>query len=331
MNQAVSPAARYRHVIFPDSVGGYGKAVDLSPRQPSEPSYGAAAHPPAAPAEPLAPEVESFLRWLLSRAGLNFRHYKPETLGRRLPACLRVLRAGSVGQARSLLQRQPHLAGAALDALLIGVTGFFRDEAVFSTLHRRTLPDLLHRRRAQAGPRSFRVWSAGCSDGAELYTVAILLVELGALSPFGVELVGTDCRPEALDRAAAGAFDAAAVKAVPPHLLHRYFSFDGARYHVQRALRAAVRWRCGDAVAAPEPGPWDLVLCRNVAIYLRPDSAASLWPALAAALRPGGALVLGKAERPSAVADLVCEGPCVYRRADAAEAARGRARDEARR
>jgi chemotaxis methyl-accepting protein methylase len=315
MNEAVSHAARYRHVTFPDSVGGYGKAVNLSPPPPFDPLADAGPSP-AAPTEPLAPDVESFLRWLLSRAGLNIRHYKPETLGRRLPACLRALRVGSVGQARALLQRQPQLASAALDALLIGVTGFFRDDAVFSALHRRTLPDLLRRWRAQAGSRSFRVWSAGCSDGAELYTVAILLVELGALSPFGVELVGTDCRPEALERAAAGAFDAAAVKSVPPHLLQRYFSFDGSRHHVQRALRAAVRWRCGDALAAPEPGPWDLVLCRNVAIYLQPESAAALWASLAAVLRPGGALVLGTAERPNGVPGLSCEAPCVYRRAD---------------
>jgi len=92
----------------------------------------------------------------------------------------------------------------------------------------------------------------------------------------------------------------------------------GSRYRLQRALRAAVRWRCGDALAAPEPGPWDLVLCRNVAIYLQPESAAVLWPSLATVLRPGGALVLGKAERPTGVADLVNEGPCVFRRVDAA-------------
>jgi chemotaxis methyl-accepting protein methylase len=314
MNEAVSHPAKYRHVVFPDSVGGYGKAVDQSPRGACD---GVAAGPGAAEAaaEPLAPDAESFLRWMLSRGGRNLRHYKPETLRRRLPACLRALRVGSLAQARSLLVRQPHLAGPALDALLIGVTGFFRDEAVFDGLLRRTVPDLLRRRRAEAPSRSFRVWSAGCSDGAELYSVAMMLVELGELAPFGVDLVGTDCRPEALDRAAAGAFDPAAVKGVPPALLRRYFSFDGECYRVQRALRAAVRWRCADALAAPEPGPWDLVLCRNVAIYLQPEAAAALWASLAAVLRPGGALVPGKAERPLGVAGIVPDGPCVYRRA----------------
>ena len=319
MNEAVSHAARYRHVIFPDSVGGYGKAVNLSPRPASD---GVPVDSGAAAAEPLAPDAESFLRWLLSRFGLDLRHYKPQTLGRRLPACLRALRVGSVAQARALLRRQPHLAGTALDALLIGVTSFFRDEPIFDTLLRRTLPDLLRRRRADAGAPSFRVWSAGCSDGAELYSVAMLLVELGELDPFGVDLVGTDCRPEALDRAAAGAFDESGVKGVPPALLRRYFGFDGGRYRIQRALRAAVRWRCADALAAAENGPWDLVLCRNVAIYLQPEATAGLWASLAAALRPGGALVLGKAERPLGVAGLAGEGHCVYRRAGGATSGR---------
>ena len=315
MNEAVSHAARFRHVVFPDTAGGYGWAVNAAPRPAAEPC---AALPAPAPREaaPLAAGDESFLRWLLARSGLSFRHYKPETLARRLPACLRALRAPSAGHARRMIRRHPPLADTALDALLIGVTSFYRDAPVFESLARHTLPDLLRRWRADAAPRNFRVWSVGCSDGAELYTVAMLLVELGALWPFRVELVGTDCRPAALGRAAAGAFDEAALRAVPPPLLARYFTPEGGGYRVQRALRAAVRWRHADAVAAAEAGPWDLVLCRNVAIYLQPEATASLWSALAAGLRPGGALVLGKAERPTGVAGLAPEGPCVYRRTE---------------
>ena len=66
---------------------------------------------------------------------------------------------------------------------------------------------------------------------------------------------------------------------------------------------------------------WDLILCRNMAIYLEPASAASLWVSLARVLRPGGALVPGKAERPPRVAGLVPEAPCVYRRAESGSGA----------
>jgi chemotaxis methyl-accepting protein methylase len=262
----------------------------------------------------MPPEAEPFLRFLLSRAGLSFCRYRPETLQRRLPACLRALRATSLCQARAAVQRHPHLAWPALDALVIGVTGFFRDAAVFDTLARKTLPDLLATWRGDSCRRPLRIWSAGCSGGAELYSVAMLLVEHGALAPGAVELVGTDCRPDALERAAGGVFDPAEVKGVPPSLLQRYFKFDGDRYHVQRALRLATAWRRADVLAGAEAGPWDLVLCRNLAIYLQPHATASLWATLAGAVRPGGALVLGKAERPLGVAGLVPDGPCVYRR-----------------
>jgi chemotaxis protein methyltransferase CheR len=149
--------------------------------------------------------------------------------------------------------------------------------------------------------------------------VAILLDELGALGPGGCELVGTDCRPDAIARAAAGTFDAAAVRAVPPDLLARHFTFDGTHYRVARRLRDAARWQVADVLDAAggrgrPPGPADLVLCRNLAIYLQPDAAAALWASLAGALREGGVLVLGKAERPLGVAGLRPAGPCLYRK-----------------
>jgi chemotaxis methyl-accepting protein methylase len=317
MNEAVTQAGRFRHVVFPDSVGGYGRAVDAAPRRPGPPEpFPHRPHGAVFP-EPLTPDAESFLRWLLARAGLRFEDYKPETLARRLTACLRAVRAASPAHARTLVRRSPETCSAALDALLIGVTGFFRDDSVFDSLARRTLPNLLDRRSRDGRTRPLRVWSAGCSDGAELYTVAILLAESGALSAGRVELLGTDCRPDAVARAAAGAFDPQALRAVPARLVERYFEPDGPRYRVRPALRAATTWRLGNALAgrAPDPGVWDLVLCRNLAIYLQPDAASGLWASLAAALRPGGVLVLGKAERPLGLSELAPEGPCAWRRA----------------
>jgi chemotaxis protein methyltransferase CheR len=310
MSEAVSRAGSSRHVVFPDGAGGYGRALDLTPR----PAPAAVAPPSAgSPARAALPEEsESFLRWLFSRVGLRFGAYKAETLGRRLPACLRAVRATSTAQARSILHRNPELVWTALGALVIGVTWFFRDKSVFQALHQRVLPELLRRHRHSAGARPLRVWSAGCSDGAELYTVALLLAELGALSPGRCELLGTDCRPEALESAAAGVYGAAAVKGVPAAMLRRYFRFDGSYYRVRGELTAAVRWRRADTLAAVEPGPWDLVLCRNFAIYLQPEATVELWAQLAGVLTTGGILVLGKAERPLGVRELVSVGPCIY-------------------
>jgi chemotaxis methyl-accepting protein methylase len=83
---------------------------------------------------------------------------------------------------------------------------------------------------------------------------------------------------------------------------------------VRPELRAAVQWRTGDLTRMCEPGTWDLILCRNLTMYLRPDVAARIYVALEEALRPGGFLVLGKAERPIAAQRLGLVAPCIYRR-----------------
>ena len=116
---------------------------------------------------------------------------------------------------------------------MIGVTNFFRDPHVFAQLAERALTYLPTCRGA------VRVWSAGCSDGSELYSVAMLAAELGVLGR--CELLGTDCRPDAVERARAGVFDDAAVRGVPPDLLRRYFTRAGPAGAGALAGRAGIR------------------------------------------------------------------------------------------
>jgi chemotaxis methyl-accepting protein methylase len=264
---------------------------------------------------PDAGEYEpSFADWLFHRAGLDPACYKPDSLARRVPACLRALGVDATARARALLRRRPELVPKALDAALVGVTQFFRDADVFATLARDVLPALIR----DAATTPIRAWSAGCSTGKELYSVAMLLSDLG-VTPARARLLGTDARAAAVDAARAGRFADAAVDAVPPDLRDRHFTGHpaappAARWRVGEPLRAMTDWRTGNLLARVEPGPWDLVLCRNVAIYLRPDAAARLWQGLASVVRPGGFLVLGRAERPAGVPGLAMVRPCVYRR-----------------
>jgi chemotaxis protein methyltransferase CheR len=227
-------------------------------------------------------EASAFLIWLFRQAGLNARDYRPASLLRRLPACLRALRVTSIPQARRLLRGSPHLVCIALDALLLGVTEFFRDAHVFACL-RNELSLIASRKQAM-----MRIWSAGCSNGAELYSVAALLDELNLLDR--CELLGTDCRADAIARAAA------------------------AGERVACGQRERTTWRGANVLAGVEPGPWDVILCRNLAMYLQPDSGKRLWRGLASVLNSHGVLVVGKAERPAGVNGLTPLGPCVYRR-----------------
>ena len=216
------------------------------------------------------------------------------------------MRVSTLADARSLAQRNPDLAREALESLVIGVTQFFRDAEAFDFLRDTVFPDL-------TGPGGYAsIWSAGCSDGAELYSLAILFAEQGVLHRR--RMLGTDCRALAMTRAAAGVFDVDVLRFVPSHLLVKYFHRRGAEWQIAHWLRHQMHWRRSDLLTVQEPGPWDLILCRNLSIYLQPRAVATVWYRLHDALKVGGLLMTGKAERPPAGLRLAPVGPCLYRR-----------------
>ena len=300
-NLGITPPSTEGHVVFCERQALRKAPLDLSPMR-----QGRVVGPPA----PLPPELcgqgDTFLRWLFKRAGLDVATYNPQTLARRMPACLRFLKAANPGQARQFLESEPELLSPSLSMLLIGVSSFFRDPAVFDFLRRHILPDLAHNR------TNIRIWSAACSDGQELYSVAMLAAESDLLPR--CELLGTDCRPEATYRARLGLYDDAAVRDMPVVRRQRFFARQEDAWRVVDPLRKATQWRTGDALTCPEPGQWDVILCRNMAMYLRPTAAGKLWQDLERSLRSGGYLITGKAERPVGASRLAAVAPCVYRK-----------------
>jgi chemotaxis protein methyltransferase CheR len=290
--------ASIRHVVFPVDGRLMAKAVN----------FAAPSHLPAAAASDfsLPDAAANFIRWLLRQIDLDAEQYRTETLARRLTACLRSLRVSTVEEARRLLEHNPQLIPTAIDTMLVGVTSFFRDPDVFALLSDTVLAEVAR------GRSGLHVWSAGCSDGAELYSLGMIFAPLGWLA--SSYLLGTDCRAVAIQHARAGWFEASACAAVPPLLHARYLQSEGDRVRASALLRSALRWRVADVVHAPEPGLWDVILCRNTAMYLHAEATARLWRQLEAALRPGGVLVVGKAERPLGVKGLEPLGPCLYRR-----------------
>jgi chemotaxis methyl-accepting protein methylase len=295
-----SPGGRFRYIVFPSYLKSRPRPINVAVAD----DLGRAAQKPPSR---LPEEAASFLSWLFGQGGLDLNRCRAETLQRRLPACFRALRVRGPVQARLLLEQDPTKLSTAIAAMLVGVTWFFRDIGVFAMLRELALPALL------TGPRKkLHVWSAGCSDGAELYSVALMLAEWGHWGDS--YLLGTDCRPEAIQRARQGCYEADAIKHVPPELLTRYFTRLASSWELVPTIRDACRWWMADMLRTPEPGLWDLILCRNTAMYLRAEAASFLWEQFETLLRPGGMLVLGKAERPTGAKRLSLYGPCIYRR-----------------
>lgn len=290
-------SGNYRHVVFPRDVPR-GQAATWTP-------VGSQAET-TAPTSLLDEQEIAFCERLFSLAGLKLSNYRQQSIRRRLPACLRALRVTSPADALARVESQPALVEVAINSLLVGVTSFFRDDAVFLQIEQ-LLPALARQRRPLC------IWSAGCSDGAELYSLAMLLAERGLLA--GSHLLGADCRATAIAAARAGQFDLAAIDTVRPDRRARFFTVAGNRATVVAELRAAARWRVSSLVKQFEPGFWDLISLRNTAIYLRPEVVRGLWQRIEAGLRPNGLLVVGKAERPLGATRLHQVGPCIYQRA----------------
>lgn len=295
---------RFRHIQFLDVAP---VALPIGHLQPS--CLVASSGPGRQPAQAVDPDAAAFLAWVLDRGGLELDDYRIVALARRLRACLRSLHVQSLAEARARVTNRPELLTVALSALLIGVSEFFRDTHVFASLDREILPTLAAR------GRTLRAWSAGCADGAELYSVAMLLAEHHLLEES--YLLGTDCRADAIQRARRGWFDQRwHLTGLPANMRQTYFVRSDNGWQVRARIHQATRWTCGNILqqSAPESPSWDIVLCRNVAIYLEPPATAALWTRLTGSLRKGGILVVGKAERPPAQLPLRQLTPCIFQR-----------------
>ena len=296
MNKLVSRTDTLRHVRFA------GRPTAAAARHVKRANLPL---PPALPAASASERPGAFISWVFERAGLAVESYRGEPLRRRLSACLRALHAHTEAQARRILEERPALLPAAVSALLIGTTEFFRDAPVYETLRTEALPKLPRR------SRPLRVWSAACSSGAELYSLAILLAEAGLLE--GSFLLGSDCRHDAIEEATAALYHSNDLGKVAAPVRCKYFEEAGGAWRPVEPLRRCAHWKVADLGRRIEQGPWDVILWRNMGIYLKADAAESVWQGLISVLAPGGVLVAGRAERPPAELPLIYVGRCIYR------------------
>lgn len=209
----------------------------------------------------------------------------------------------------SVLRCRPDELDEFLDRVTINVSQLWRNPEQWDVLADRVVPEL-----AAAG--DVRAWSAGCSYGAEAYTLAATCLEVAPDA--GIEIEGTDIDRRMVERARTGRFSADDARSAPAGPLGRWFEPDGDNWVAGRALRGVVRFDVGDLLRMRfRRQAYDLVLCRNTVIYFTEDVTSALHRRLADSLRPGGFLVIGATERvrePAALG-LSAVHPFTYRKA----------------
>jgi len=182
------------------------------------------------------------------------------------------------------------LAWAAVEAMALPESEFFRDHHVFVQLAEEVVPALARAR----GGEPVRIWSAGCGTGQEIYSLAMLLADRPG--PDRYELFASDISERSLEKAQSGRYSQFEVqRGLPARMLVRHFERDGEAFALSPRVRQMVRWRRLNLIdSATRMGHFDLILCRNVIGQLTPEAGSQVLEQLQAALAPGGFLALGQ-------------------------------------
>jgi two-component system, chemotaxis family, CheB/CheR fusion protein len=229
------------------------------------------------------------------RTSHDFTLYKTGTIERRIERRMALNGVADLPRYLEQLNRDPAELQRLTDDLLINVTRFFRDPKPFEVLEQQVIPELV---RTQPPEQPIRVWVAGCSTGEEAYSIAMLLLDEIAKSGRNIRLqiFATDIDGDAIASAREGLYPPEIEVDVPPARLARYFVRDARNYRVSRELRAPIVFSVHDLVADAPFSRLDIVSCRNLLIYLRPEVQQKVISLFHFALRDGGVLFLGESE-----------------------------------
>lgn len=255
-------------------------------------------------------------------AGISLSDEKQPLVYSRLAKRLRALDLASFDQYVALIESPDGLEERRnmLAALTTNVTRFFREPHHFDHLRSTVLPPLL--KDAERGGR-VRIWSAGCSNGQEPYSIALTILQVcPRAADLDVKLLATDIDPVMIAQARKGAYDESQVSSIPGELRTKYFetSSEGGvkRWTANAELKSLIAYKelNLNGPSWPMKGPFDAIFCRNVVIYFDEPTQQKLWSRYEKLMTPEGWLYIGHSERVSgpALARFSSEGVTSYRR-----------------
>ncbi len=242
-------------------------------------------------------DLSKIIKLLRAKTTHDFTLYKQGTLLRRIERrmALATIETNDIGRYLDLLEKDPNEPDLLAKDLLINVTSFFRDPKVFDLLAKKSVPDLVLN---HAPDDPLRIWVAGCSTGEETYSLAMLFQEeiIATNRAVKLQIFASDVDPDAIAVARESLYPDTITANVSPARLARFFSKENSGYRVLPELRATVIFTVQDVLADPPFSRLDMVSCRNLLIYLRPEAQAKVLSLFHFALRDGGILLLGNAE-----------------------------------
>ncbi|MGB8490197.1 MAG: chemotaxis protein CheB, partial [Bacteroidales bacterium] len=241
--------------------------------------------------------LEKILILLRTHTGNDFSLYKKNTVYRRIERRMSVHKIDKISSYVNFLQENPREADILFKELIIGVTNFFRDPAVWEKLKVAVIPGFITKLPEGS---VLRAWVPGCSTGEEAYSLAIVFKEvIEKINPQGrysLQIFATDLDNEAIEIARKGIFSSNIVADVSPGRLNRFFSVTDDSYHVNTEIREMVIFAQHNLISHPPFTRIDILSCRNLLIYMDPELQRKLLGMFYYSINPDGIMLLGSSE-----------------------------------
>jgi len=264
--------------------------------------------------------LEKVIVLLRAHSGNDFSYYKRNTLCRRIERRMGIHQIHKMGSYVRYLQENSQELELLFKELLIGVTNFFRDPIAWNQLRTLIVPLVLENRRQSS---VLRAWVPGCSSGEEAYSLAIVLKEaMEDIKPnrkCTIQIFATDLDRDSIDKARQGLYPTTIASDVSKERQKRFFTKDGLGFRVRKEIREMVIFAPQNLLLEPPFTKLDILICRNLLIYLTPEVQKKLIPLFHYSLNPGGILFQGSAETIGEFTDLFAQfsgKSRLYRRKD---------------
>jgi chemotaxis protein methyltransferase CheR len=250
-----------------------------------------------------ANEQNAFNKYLHEVSGISLGKNKAYLLEGRLADLLTEYQCSSFTDLLYIVTHgnDPSLGKKIIDRMTTHETYFFRDGTPFQLLQHKILPDLIDKRTAtnKSSPIPIRIWSAACSTGQEIYSIAIVLRELLTdIDGYQIKLLGTDISDAAIAKASYGKFNRFEIeRGLSRQILDKYFVCENDQWKIRDDVRAMVQFAKRNLMQSLDGmGLFDIIFCRNVAVYFSKEDRRNFFNRIARVLSPDGYLIIGSSE-----------------------------------
>lgn len=249
----------------------------------------------AAAPEKTRGSMQKILLMLRSKTGHDFSLYKKNTIYRRIEKRMSVHQFEDAALYVRYLQEHPDEIKLLFKEFLIGVTNFFRNAEAFEIIKTKIIPKILY---GKPDHYVLRVWTPGCATGEETYSIAMMIREYmdEQNADFQVQIFGTDINEEAIAVARAGLYPGNIALDVTPQRLKRFFNKEDNEFRIKKEIREDIIFAVQDVIKEPPFTRLDIISCRNLLIYLEPETQNKIISVFHYSMKPGGVLFLGPSE-----------------------------------